>query len=104
MIAAATCTPGWLAAAPAMAAAQTDLRVTRTNCAGVSLTAMGLPASQLAARDKSPTNCGSAAEAAPTNLPRTGASAGPGLLAGGFLLVGGMLPGWRTRRTRRVRS
>lgn len=46
MTAAASMTLGWLAAAPAMADAQTDLRVTSANCAGVSVSATGLPPSQ----------------------------------------------------------
>jgi LPXTG-motif cell wall-anchored protein len=46
MIAAASLILGWLTAAPAMADAQTDLRVTRANCVGVSVSATGLPASQ----------------------------------------------------------
>jgi LPXTG-motif cell wall-anchored protein len=46
MVAAATLILSWLAAAPAMADAQTDLRVTRANCVGVSVSATGLPASQ----------------------------------------------------------
>jgi LPXTG-motif cell wall-anchored protein len=46
MIAAASLPLGWLAAAPAMADAQTDLRVTSANCTGVSVSATGLPASQ----------------------------------------------------------
>ena len=46
MISAASLLLGGLAAAPAMADAQTDLRVTRANCAGVSVSATGLPANQ----------------------------------------------------------
>jgi LPXTG-motif cell wall-anchored protein len=159
LIAGASLILGSLAAAPAMAAAQTDLRVTRANCAGVAVTATGLPANQtlfllvtdvstgkalgggpspvrtsasgevrtqrslplagvrtvdvsiwtkkgetltMAARDKSSTNCGSAAEAAATGLPRTGASPGRGLLVGGVLLLGGVALLWRTRGTRRT--
>jgi hypothetical protein len=42
--------------------------------------------------------------AAATDLPRTGASAGRGLLVGGAVLLGRTALAWRTRGVRRVRS